>query len=162
MPDQFSPSIALDFLAENQINQVRATITKRRTATVRPSIRCSADSYRALYNQFDEPELYEQFLVLLMNRRSEVIGVYKHSQGGMSGVVTDAKLIFSVAISAGASAIILAHNHPSGNPNPSQADKAVTSKLIKAGELLDVFVLDHIIVAPDAGYYSFADSGEMI
>jgi len=76
----------------------------------------------------------------------------------VSGTVIDKKLLFSVALKCYASAVILAHNHPSGNTKLSNPDKAITSKIKEAGKLLDIDVLDHIIVTPNS-YYSFADSG---
>lgn len=121
----------------------------------RPQIRCSADSYKAIAPLLmDLP--HEEFWVLLLNRRGEVVGRTQISQGGVSGTVVDAKMIFSRALEIKASSIILCHNHPSGNPQPSQADKTLTTKLVKAGEHLDVFVLDHLIIA-GSGYFSFAD-----
>lgn len=123
----------------------------------RPQVRCSADSYQAIAPLLMDL-LHEEFWILLLSRRAEVIGREQISQGGVSGTVVDAKMIFSRALEVKASSIILVHNHPSGNPNPSQADKSLTAKLVKAGESLDIFVLDHLIIA-GSGYYSFADSG---
>lgn len=122
---------------------------------MRPQIRCSADSYQAIAPLLmDLP--HEEFWVLLLSRKGEVIGREQISQGGISGTVVDAKIIFSRALEAKASSVILCHNHPSGNLQPSQADRSLTTKLVKAGELLDVFVLDHLIIA-EKGYFSFAD-----
>jgi DNA repair protein RadC len=122
----------------------------------RPQVRCSADSYQAIAPLLmDLP--HEEFWILLLSRRAEVIGRVQISQGGVSGTVVDAKMIFSPALEVKASSIILCHNHPSGNPNPSQADKSLTAKLVKAGESLDIFVLDHLIIAAGT-YYSFADN----
>lgn len=125
----------------------------------RPQVRCSADSYKAIAPLLmDLP--HEEFWILLLNRRAEVIGRQQISQGGVSGTVVDAKMIFGRALEVKACSLILCHNHPSGNPQPSQADKSLTSKLVKAGEFLDVFVLDHLIIAGGT-YFSFADEGEM-
>lgn len=125
----------------------------------RPQVRCSADSYKAIAPLImDLP--HEEFWILLLSRRAEVIGREQISQGGVSGTVVDAKMIFSRALEVKASSIILCHNHPSGNPNPSQADKGLTAKLVKAGEALDIFVLDHLIIAAGT-YYSFADEGDL-
>jgi DNA repair protein RadC len=84
----------------------------------------------------------------------------KVSQGGVSGTVADAKIIFNAALEQLASGIILAHNHPSGNLQPSQADLSLTRRLVEAGKLLDIAILDHIIIAGKA-YYSFADEGQL-
>ncbi|MFB9055360.1 RadC family protein [Mariniflexile ostreae] len=105
-------------------------------------------------------ELQEEFKVLLLNRNNQVIGIYPLSKGGMAGTVVDAKLVFSVALKCGSSSIIIVHNHPSGNLKPSEADKNITSKLKKAGEHLDIVLLDHLIITK-MGYYSFSDEGEL-
>ena len=87
------------------------------------------------------------------------MGKYLVSIGGLSGTVVDAKIVFACALKARSSAIILAHNHPSANLYPSTPDKNITDKLKKGGELLDIPVLDHLILSPEGGYYSFADEG---
>ena len=76
----------------------------------------------------------------------------------MSGTVVDVKIVFQVALKAHASGLIVAHNHPSGNTEPSSQDLAITKKLKEAGQLLDLNLLDHIILLPD-GYVSLADEG---
>jgi DNA repair protein RadC len=105
-------------------------------------------------------ELQEEFKVLLLNRNNQVLGIYPLSKGGMAGTVVDAKLVFSVALKCSASSIIIAHNHPSGNLEPSEADKNITSKLKKAGEHLDIALIDHLIITK-IGYYSFSDKDEL-
>ena len=80
------------------------------------------------------------------------------STGGMSGTVADPKLIFAAALKAGASGMILSHNHPSSNLQPSDADILLTKKVKAGGELLEISVLDHLIVTSE-GYFSFADEG---
>jgi len=96
----------------------------------------------------------------LLNRNNQVIGIYPLSRGGMAGTVVDAKLVFSVALKCNASSIIIAHNHPSGNLNPSEADKVITKKLKKAGSYLDIVLLDHLVITND-GFFSFTDNGLM-
>lgn len=100
----------------------------------------------------------EEFLVLCLNRANRILGWAKISQGGLSGTVADPKVIFQVALKSNACSIILAHNHPSGNIQPSEADIQLTRKLRDAGVLLDLPVLDHLIITSE-GYYSFADEG---
>ena len=100
----------------------------------------------------------EEFMILCLNRANKVLGWAKVSQGGLSGTVADPKVIFQVAIKSNACSIILAHNHPSGNLTPSEADIHLTRKLKEAGTLLDLPVLDHLIISSE-GYYSFADEG---
>ena len=81
------------------------------------------------------------------------------SKGGLSGTVTDVRLIFQGAIKANASGIIVCHNHPSGNLNPSESDTKITHKIKEAGNIMDIQLLDHLILTMDGSYYSFADNG---
>lgn len=101
---------------------------------------------------------YEEFHILFLNRSNKVIKKMKLSQGGVSGTVTDVRLIMKTAISSLASGMIACHNHPSGNLNPSEADSKITQKIKDAGNLLDIQLLDHIIIG-NKDYYSFADNG---
>lgn len=103
---------------------------------------------------------HEEFWILLLNRSNSILEKIKISQGGISGTVIDVKIILKQALEKLASSIILCHNHPSGNKNPSKADDAITNKLKNGAELLDIQVLDHIIVA-DIDYYSYADDGKL-
>jgi DNA repair protein RadC len=106
----------------------------------------------------DKP--YEEFWVILLNRANKVIGKCLISEGGISGTVVDPKKIFKVALDHHASSIILGHNHPSGATYPSEADQKITKKLVNAGLLLEITVLDHLILANDQ-FYSFADEGTL-
>jgi DNA repair protein RadC len=127
----------------------------------RAKIASSNDAYQILLNFWnkDTIEYYEEFKIITLNRANRVLGIITISQGGVNGTVTDAKLIFQMAIRTNASGIILAHNHPSGQLIPSDADKAITQKIQAGGKLLDINLLDHIILAPHVGYFSFADEG---
>jgi DNA repair protein RadC len=106
----------------------------------------------------DDIDVWESFFILLLNRNSKTIGYAKISQGGITGTVVDVKIIAKYCIDSLSSCCVLAHNHPSGNTQPSVADKELTQKVIKALELIDVKVLDHIILTSES-YYSFADNG---
>jgi len=101
---------------------------------------------------------HEEFWVVLLDRANHIIKKAEISKGGVSGTVADSKIIYKLAIENLASAIILCHNHPSGNLNPSEADVKLTEKVKKAGEIMEIPVLDHIIIS-DQGYFSFADEG---
>jgi len=127
----------------------------------RPKISSSKDAYSILLESWDEDKLefVEQFKVLLLNRANRVLGIYEVSTGGVSGTVADPKLVFAAALKSNASAIILAHNHPSGQLKPSDADLKLTQKLKEGGKFLEIPVLDHIIVTSCEGYYAFADEG---
>lgn len=101
---------------------------------------------------------HEEFWILLLDRSNKVLARRRISQGGVSGTVVDAKQVFQVALEYLASGIVLCHNHPSGNLQPSQADIDLTEKLKQAAVFLDISVLDHLIIA-ETGYFSFADEG---
>tara|TARA_R100001377_G_scaffold29483_1_gene16038 strand:- start:212 stop:649 length:438 start_codon:yes stop_codon:yes gene_type:complete len=120
----------------------------------------SKDSYNVLIACWNQHiiELQEEFKVLLLNRNNQVIGIYPLSRGGVAGTIVDPKLVFSVALKCNASSIIIAHNHPSENLTPSESDKRITKKLKKAGEYLDITLLDHLIMTKE-DFYSFNDNG---
>lgn len=126
----------------------------------RPKIISSQCAYDILMQAWDvnKIELLEEFLIMLLDRGNHCLGLSRISQGGVSYTCVDPKIIFGTAIKSHASAIILAHNHPSGEINPSRQDIALTEKLREGGKLLEVNVCDHLIVTP-RNYYSFADEG---
>jgi DNA repair protein RadC len=123
----------------------------------RPRVTCSRDAYNAIAALLSDLH-HEEFWLLLLNKANEVFARERLSAGGMAGTVVDVKLLFKTALDARASAVIAIHNHPSGSLQPSQADIDLTRRLKKAGELLDLPLLDHLIVS-ERGYYSFADEG---
>lgn len=99
---------------------------------------------------------HEEFWVLYLNNSNKVLSKSQQGKGGITGTFVDLRLVFKTAFELGATALILCHNHPSGNLKPSEADKKLTQKLKVAGENLDIQVLDHLIVTEN-GYFSFAD-----
>lgn len=101
---------------------------------------------------------HEEFWIIYLNNSNKVIDQLLLSKGGITGTLVDVRLALKKAIEVGATSIILAHNHPSGNLSPSTPDKQLTQKLKTAGESLDIKVLDHIIVT-EKSYFSFADEG---
>jgi DNA repair protein RadC len=123
-------------------------------------IKTSKDSYQALKLFFDQDtiELTETFLVIYLNRANNTIGWMKVSSGGITGTVVDQRIVLATALKAAATAMILAHNHPSGQIQPSHADIELTKKIKQAGLIMDIPVIDHIILG-DNNYYSFADEG---
>ena len=143
-----------------QVAEIQLTYKSNVKPSLRPRIECSRDAYNVFVESWDDTklELVEQFKVMLMNRANKVLGIFEVSTGGTSGTVADPKLIFAVAIKSGACGMILAHNHPSGNLQPSQADRELTRKLKDGGTLLEIQVLDHVVLTAE-GYYSFADEG---
>lgn len=102
----------------------------------------------------------EYFGSLLLNRANKLIAVVPVSKGGIMGTVADPRIILGSAIILRASAIILFHNHPSGNLSPSEQDNALTRRLKEAGAMHEIYVLDHIILT-ESGHYSFADEGKL-
>jgi len=125
----------------------------------KPQIRSSRDAYDAIAPLVMDLQ-HEEFWILMLNRANKVVKRVKISLGGVAGTVVDAKIIFKKALELPASALVLCHNHPSGNLRPSGADIEITKKIKAAGELLDINILDHLIVS-EMGYFSFADEGMM-
>jgi len=123
------------------------------------SSRSAVEILRTLWNP-NTFELQECFNILLLNNSNHIVGFYPHSRGGITGTLTDIRLIFIAALKCGAVGLILSHNHPSGTLKPSRSDIALTEKIKKAGRFLDIKILDHIILTKE-GFYSFADDGEL-
>jgi len=122
-------------------------------------ITSSQDAYNLLYADLSD-KYHEEFWILLLDRANKVIRKVNISEGGLAGTVADPKKIFQLALEQHASAIILAHNHPSNNLTPSQNDIDLTRKIVRGGHNLDISILDHLIIGNDK-YYSFADEGAM-
>ena len=118
-----------------------------------------AQSYaRQFYHE--DLTLYESFFIIMMNQANKTIAYAKISQGGVSATVADPRIICKLAVDSLCSAVILVHNHPSGNAKESEVDKGLTKKLMHALSYLDIRVLDHIILTEN-DYRSFADEGLM-
>lgn len=136
---------------------------RRRLAEVRQRVQIGSsndafDEFQPLMG--DLP--HEEFWVMYLSRANKVLSKERISSGGVSGTVADVRMIFKRAISLLASGIILCHNHPSGNLQPSKADENLTQQFKEAGKILDVRVLDHLILGESpCDYYSFADSGKL-
>lgn len=118
----------------------------------------AADYIRQFYGE--DIEIYESSFILLLNRANITIGYVKLSQGGIIGTVMDIKMICKYAVDALASSVIIAHNHPSGNIQPSQQDIDMTNKIKAALNIVDSQLIEHIILTADS-YYSFADEGKI-
>jgi DNA repair protein RadC len=131
-------------------------------ATDRAAITTAESAYKVLLSVYNLEivEHHEVFVLILLNRANRVLGWAQISQGGITSTVVDARIIFQHALLANATQIIISHNHPSGLVNPSEEDKMMTKKIVEAGKLLDIRVLDHIIFSKD-NYYSFAEEGEI-
>lgn len=120
-------------------------------------IKNSKDAFEYFYMRMADIE-HEQFWVMLLNPANKVIKLAKVSDGGINGTSADPKRIFKIALENNATAMMLCHNHPSGNVLPSDHDKVLTHNIINGGKLLEIKILDHIIIGIDK-YFSFADSG---
>ena len=120
----------------------------------------SSEVYQVLKANWDLDtiELQEEFKILLLNQGNQVLGIKSMFKGGINTCSIDVRLIMGMALKANASALVITHNHPSGNLNASESDKRITSKIKECCELFDVRLLDHIIMVKNS-YLSFADEG---
>ena len=133
--------------------------TRDEDVALDPQIKCSSDIYNMMRVKLQRLE-YEEFWALYLSRSNRVIFEECMSKGGVSGTVTDVRLILKRAIELLASGIILVHNHPSGNTRPSPDDDRITAKIKEAARLLDINVLDHLIITPTE-YFSYNDNGRL-
>lgn len=122
-----------------------------------PSILSPTDAYDLIRHQLEFLNK-EHFMVLLLNTKNRVISVETISIGSLNSSIVHPREIFNPAIRKSAAAIILAHNHPSGDPTPSREDVEVTKRIVEAGDIIGIKVLDHIIVG-DGSYLSFKEQG---
>lgn len=146
-----------------KVCEVRAVYSHKTPAKDRPQIISADKCYDIilpLYQETGHLEQKEIFSILLLDRKNSVIGWAKISEGSNCATVVDSQYIFRLAILSNASALILCHNHPSGNVNPSSQDMELTRKIITSGKLLDITILDHVIISADS-YYSFANEGRI-
>lgn len=124
------------------------------------TVRTSNDAYKTLLELYnpDTINYTESVIVLFLNRRNATIGWYQLSSGCTHCALIDKKVLFAVALKCGASGIIVSHNHPSGNLQPSTEDKNITEAIKAASNIIDIPLLDHLIIS-EKGYYSFSDEG---
>jgi DNA repair protein RadC len=143
-----------------EVAEIELVYKTKAKASARLQITSSKSAYEILRDVWDDNkiEFVEQFKVLLLNRANKVLGIYEVSTGGITGTVADPRLIFAAALKANACAMIISHNHTSGNLKPSRQDEELTAKLKQAGQFLDIKVLDHLIITTET-YYSFEDEG---
>ena len=146
---------------EIKVNEIAISYSGSLKINQLPKINSSQNAAELLYGQWDKNsiELHETFKIMLLNNANKVKGIYQVSTGGITGTLVDLRILFAVVLKSLTTAVILAHNHPSGTLRPSEPDKRLTQKIKKAGELFDIKVLDHLILTPDGNYFSFADEG---
>jgi DNA repair protein RadC len=137
----------------------RITLKHTKTDFPKARILSSQDSYNFIRQFYgDDIVLYESVFLLLLNRNNGTIGYVKISQGGVAGTVVDKLLVAKYAVESMSQAVILCHNHPSGNTRPSEQDKTLTRGVVEALKLFDIKTLDHLIITEDS-YFSFTDEG---
>jgi len=136
-------------------------IVSEKTEVRKAKIVTSQNAYDYIKQFYkDDIEIFESFFILLLNKANNTIGVKRLSKGSIDGTVVCTKMLLFYAINTLASTMIIAHNHPSGNTQPSNADIQLTKKIKEALKLCDILLLDHIILT-DCNYYSFADEGQI-
>ena len=143
------------------VAEVQLTYNSKVPASQRRKISSSRDAndiFKETWNS-DTLEHCEEFKILLLTRSNAVLGLVEVSKGGISGTVTDVRIILQAALNSNSSGIIVCHNHPSGNITPSESDTKITKKIKEAGCIMDIQLLDHLIIIVDGSYYSFADNG---
>lgn len=123
------------------------------------SVKCSLDAYQILRWRMEDLTI-EQCWVIFLNRSNAVINIERLSSGGLVGTVVDVRVILKKALEYNTTGLVLSHNHPSGNLNPSLADDQITEKLKQASKIMDISLIDHLIVT-ESSYYSYADAGKL-
>lgn len=142
-----------------RVSEIDITYQPAIKPSERFAVSCSADADKVFRKIWSQPlELRECFYALFLNRANKVLGYYLVSIGGLTGTVVDVRTVFQAALKANACSVIFAHNHPSGNMQPSDADIQLTRKLKEAGKILEITVLDHLVILPEE-YCSIADEG---
>ena len=142
-----------------KLRELRVTYHATPIPTLRPGSRIvDAKSAAAILVPLLENQAQEVLGALMLNAQHQPVGWYEIARGGLASVQMDLKVLFRAVLAASASAIVLAHNHPSGDPQPSLDDIAMTRAVIAAGKLLEVEVLDHLVIG-DQRYISLKEFG---
>lgn len=149
----------LGLIPEEGVPEIQITYTRTRKEFLGKvtSSRDAADFIRRTFRA-GSLELQEHFITLYLNQAHEILGYYNHTVGGINATIADRRLILATALASASVAILVSHNHPSGNLKPSQPDIDLTRKLKEGAKILDIQLLDHIIITKNS-YYSFADKG---
>ncbi|MBK8483855.1 MAG: JAB domain-containing protein [Saprospiraceae bacterium] len=143
-----------------QVAEVKVRYRNKIPYAERQKVNGSEDAEKIFrVNWGDNMEMVEEFNVLFLNRANYVKGIFRLSRGGLTGTVADPRILFATALKGLSVGIIAGHNHPSGSCKPSTQDIELTRKLKEIGKLHDIQLLDHIILSPHSGFYSFADEG---
>lgn len=144
----------------NIVNEIKLSYSRK--GNTEKLISCSRDAVDVFrqYFDIDEIDYRESFFALYLNQANKVLGIKKISESGISSTIVDVRIIMQAALLCNASSIILAHNHPSGNLNPSNEDLKMTQNIKNASEFLNIKLLDHCILT-STDYMSFADEGHI-
>jgi len=144
-----------------KISEITIHYKPRHKIALRPKLSTSKQVYDLMKQVYEESIInhHEQFWIVLLNTANRVLGICKVGEGGINNVLVDVRIIFQCALKANAVKVILVHNHPSNETNPSTDDRDFTRKAVESGKLLNINVIDHIIVTSSNGYFSFCDEG---
>ncbi len=144
-----------------QVAEVEIIYKVKQKASERPRIKGSRNASEIFCSVYDPNKIAhkEFFYAMYLNNANAVLSVMKVSEGSINGTICDPIIILQAAIKLNAQAIILSHNHPSGNLTPSEADKKITQKIKQGAELFSIRIHDHIIINAENEYFSFADDG---
>lgn len=144
----------------NIVNEIKLSYSKKGNSE--KLVSSSRDAVNVFRQHFDRDEIdyRESFFALYLNQAHKVLRIRKISEPGISSTVVDVRIILQVALLCNASAVILAHNHPSGNLNPSAEDLKITQSIKNASEFLNLKLLDHFILT-STDHFSFADEGHL-
>src|SRR5499433_3566831 len=157
----------LPLFAQESISTVRADgipiyrvslVREGRLPYAQERIRSAAIASTILHTYLADVDR-EHFVILLLDQKNQVIGIHTVSMGSLTASVVHPREVFKPAILSNAASILCGHNHPSGDCQPSKEDRALTTRLVEAGKLLGIAVLDHIIIGGEEGDFSFADEG---
>jgi len=151
-----------DIASSYQVAEVKLVYRNETLPENRVQISSSQQAYQVIKNtwDYDRMDLVEQFKIILLDYRLNCLGISELATGGTSKCLIDFKILWATALKGKAAKIIGVHNHPSGFPFPSEADLEINKKMVLAGELLDIKVVDQMIITSH-DYYSFADNGLM-
>lgn len=152
--------LLIDEVNRFTVSELKVSYYPKMRAFDRAMITRSSDAYPLFLNNWDLDAIYmvEHSHLMLLNRTNRVLGIIPLSVGGVSCTIVDPKVVFRYAIAGGATAIMIAHNHPTCILTPSKNDEMMTSKIREGGKLLDIHLMDHLIISPE-GYLSMADEG---
>jgi DNA repair protein RadC len=143
------------------VNEVELVYTPKMYQGEETKVLNSLTAALILRQAYNDNTIYfqEESIVLFLNNANEIICINKLSRGGITSTVVDCRILLATALKCMATGVIISHNHPSGKTQPSDNDVQLTKRLKDACELVEIKLLDHIIITPSSGYYSFVDAG---